>query len=42
MELFEALHVALQGEFPVCSSKKVTLSHEFAGTVVSCGEAAAR
>lgn len=32
----------IQGEFSVCSSKKVTLSHEFAGTIVKVGEVAAR
>ena len=31
-----------QGEFAVCGSSKVTLGHEFSGTVVSVGQAVNR
>ena len=31
-----------QGEFAVCSSSKVTLGHEFAGTIVSVGQGVTR
>merc|ERR1711973_67233 len=35
------LHI-MQGEFAVCGSSKVTLSHEFSGTVVSVGSGVTR